>query len=100
MQGLWSLRGGLPAESPAIGGPAEPLWLPPGRVSGQWLYRLRHLFLRLSGAWRYCRAAQCGRARCRPGRSRRIALEENVVLKQLTKGNEAIVKAAVLAGCR
>src|SRR4051812_50202100 len=46
------------------------------------MHRMRDLLFRLPGA---------------RGHSR---LAEGVVNKQLTKGNEAIVKAAVLAGCR
>src|ERR1041385_2274048 len=46
------------------------------------MHRLRHLLLRVS------------RARRHPGPA------EGIMNRQLTKGNEAIVKAAVLAGCR
>src|SRR3954464_468992 len=46
------------------------------------MHRLRHLLFRMPGARRHSRPAERG------------------MNKQLTKGNEAIVKAAVLAGCR
>src|ERR1035437_8092049 len=58
------------------------------------MHRLRHLLLRLPGTRRNSSAAP------RTDAGRRLRLRRSPMKPQLTKGNEAIVKAAVLAGCR
>src|ERR1035438_5970341 len=85
---------GLPAQGAEPGRGVEPLRLSPGHLSGQRLHRLRHLLLRLPGARRDSGAAP------RTGAGRGLSRVEKTMKPQLTKGNEAIVKAAVLAGCR
>src|ERR1035441_2895586 len=57
VQGLWSLRGGLPAQGAEPGRRIESLWLPPGYLPGQRLHRLRDLLLRLPGTRRNSGAA-------------------------------------------
>ena len=52
-KGCGLVRGRLPAQGPAAGGPPEPLRLPPGRVPGRRMHRLRHLLLRVSRARRH-----------------------------------------------
>src|SRR4051812_26706741 len=82
MQRVWPLRRGLPPQGPPPLGPPESIRLPSRRVPRLRVHRVRHLLLRLPRARRHPSPA------------------EGVMNKQLTKGNEAIVKAAVLAGCR
>src|ERR1039457_2568691 len=96
VQGLWSLRGGLSAQGAEPGRRVESLWLPPGHLSGQRLHRLRDLLLRLPGARRNSGAAPRTGTGCGLSEPK----GEKTMKPQLTKGNEAIVKAAVLAGCR
>src|SRR5215212_5959692 len=82
MQRLRPLLGGLPTEGVAAGRPPEPVRLPSCRVPWRRLHGVRHLLL------------------CMPRARWNSRSAEGIVNKQLTKGNEAIVKAAVLAGCR
>src|SRR3954470_13909142 len=82
MQRLRPLHRSLSPKGLAAGRPAEPPRLPSCRVPWRPLHRVRHLLLCVPRARWNSRSA------------------EGIVNKQLTKGNEAIVKAAVLAGCR
>ena len=91
MQRLRALRRGLhPRRSPSVGS-TEPLRLPPRRLSRTRLHRLRHLLLCLPRTGRHHRVL----ASASPPWPDGITMP-----KQLIKGNEAIVKGAVLAGCR
>src|SRR3954449_4298216 len=82
MQRMWPLHGSLSSQGPPPCGTPEPLRVPSGRIPRLGLHRVRHLLLRVPRTRRHSRAP------------------EGVVTKQLTKGNEAVVKAAILAGCR
>ena len=64
----------------------------PALYIGRRLHRLRHLLLCLPGTRRHHVVAV--------ERKRSATPKEDAMAKQLIKGNEAVVKAAVLAGCR
>src|SRR5690348_16750795 len=87
----------LPLRRPQHRRPSESQRVSPRPVLGQWVYRLRTVLLRLPRTGRHHRPARC-RATCGdPKESRCLGAAMG---KQLIKGNEALAKAAILAGCR
>src|SRR5579864_7307303 len=79
MQRLRAVCGSLPTQSPAIVAEPEPLRISSRDLLPCGMHRLRDLLFCLPGTWRHRRGAS--------------------MRKQLTKGNEAIVKSAILSGC-
>src|SRR5579864_6065444 len=80
MQRLRAVCGSLPTQSPAIVAEPEPLRISSRDLLPCGMHRLPDLLFCLPGTWRHRRGAS--------------------MRKQLTKGNEAIVKSAILSGCR
>ena len=82
-----AVRGGCPPKVLLLADQLNRYGYHPATYAGVGLHRLRHLLLGVSGAGRHHGAAGGG--------VRRSRYDETII-----KGNEAIVKGAILAGCR
>src|SRR3974390_2244915 len=64
------------------------------------MHGMRHLLPGMPGAWRHYSTA-AGQWRLQPAPSARVVRNGgNGMSKQLIKGNEALMKSAILSGCR